>query len=212
MQAYIEMINKIPDTNESGRQHDYAYTIDELEKIIKDVPIVKSIPKTDTIARIFGKTRDENFVSDWLAYLIRNDRQILGLIFEYFAFDMPIVDYEVIREYGFESGRRIDLLVESDEFIIGIENKIDSGQQLNQLKDYNKSLSKLAGDRGVLMIFLKPSNNKSIPTHGFLELTYDELSTILKKVNVSFVYNLRFAFLLQDFITHLEENLMSKNS
>lgn len=189
----------------------YSYSLDELEKMFIQIPSSKPKPITDTIARIFGKTRDENFISDWLAYLIGNDNQVLELLFEHFDFGESVSDFSVVREYLFNDGRRIDFLIESDSFIVGIENKVDSGKQQNQLRDYQRNIKKLAKGRAILLVFLKPYNNSSVASNGFVGLDYEELVSILKRSEVNFINDLRNAFLLQDFITHLEENLMSKN-
>ncbi|NLC05809.1 MAG: PD-(D/E)XK nuclease family protein [Erysipelothrix sp.] len=212
MEKYIKMINEIPSTNNNKELEISFLSLDAMDKMFDDIPTINPIPKTDTIALIFNKVRDENFISDWLAYLIEKDIQILELIFEHFQFEESVSDFNVIREYTFYDGRRIDFLIESDQFLIGIENKVDSGKQQNQLEDYKKNIVEIAEDRNILLVFLKPFSNNSHATHGFLDLTYDELASILKKVKVNFINNLRYSFLLQDFIIHLEENLMSKNN
>ena len=211
MEKYYNVMRLIPRTKENKKCVNNIYSFDELNQIINDMPSIRIIPKTDTIARIFGRTRDENFISDWLAYLIQSDVRLLEMLFNHFFFEGSDTEYEVIREYQFENGRRIDILIMSDTFVIGIENKVDSGLQYNQLKDYGKSIRKLAGDKYVLMILLKPENNIALATHDFVSLSYKDLSVILREVKVNFIEDLRLAFLLQDFIIHLEENFMENN-
>lgn len=212
MDKFVRIINEMPITGtERTETSVYSYSLDELEKMFIQIPSSKPKPITDTIARIFGKTRDENFISDWLAYLIGNDNQVLELLFEHFDFGESVSDFSVVREYLFNDGRRIDFLIESDSFIVGIENKVDSGKQQNQLRDYQRNIKKLAKGRAILLVFLKPYNNSSVASNGFVGLDYEELVSILKRSEVNFINDLRNAFLLQDFITHLEENLMSKN-
>lgn len=211
MDKYYDVMRLIPRTKENKKCVNNIYSFDELNQIINDMPSIRIISKTDTIARIFGRTRDENFISDWLAYLIQSDVRLLEMLFNHFFFEGSDTEYELIREYQFENGRRIDILIMSETFVIGIENKVDSGLQPNQLKDYGKSIRKLAGDKYVLMILLKPENNIALATHDFVNLSYKDLSVILREVKVNFIEDLRLAFLLQDFIIHLEENFMGNN-
>ncbi len=48
---------------------------------------------------------------------------------------------KVDTEHSTDKGRRIDILIDFPNFVIGIENKIWAGDQKDQLKDYNEYLA-----------------------------------------------------------------------
>ena len=104
--------------------------------------------------------------------------------------------------------------------IIGIENKIWSGLGYQQLQDYSKSLEKLSKGKEIRKILLLPQNNMSINLNknnsdisvsGFVSVTYEDFANALKNLQINFIENLRSSFLLQDFITYVEEYFMDSN-
>lgn len=179
----------------------------EVEDIIEAIPNGRVKMKTKTIARIFKKDRAENFISDWFAFLMENNLDVLESLFTCAGVTIENLDFVIEREYIFQDGRRIDFLLNSEDTIVGIENKIDAVKLENQLRDYSQSLDKLAEDKDVVKIFLKPESNLSEASHGFISVTYEELILELKKIHINFIEDLRGAFLLNDFITHVEENI-----
>lgn len=186
-------------------------------------------PPTNTIAHIFRKESQENFISDWIAYLIDpvsfGNAEPLNALLEVAGFDDCIDEngiIEISREKTFDDQRRIDFYIETEELIIGIENKIWSGLGDQQLEDYSESLEKLAEskEKEVRKILLLPQNNTSIDlsennsdisVSGFVSVTYEDFANALKKLQINFIENLRSSFLLQDFITYVEEYLMDSN-
>ncbi|GAB2023969.1 hypothetical protein OfM1_00390 [Lactovum odontotermitis] len=206
---YEQLLSNIPNTDVAEK----SFSIEELTNVVLNAPqsVVKT--KTETIARIFGKTRGENFISDWLAFLMKHNPEVLRAVFQ--SADIPAEDleFDVEREHVFSDGRRIDLLLTGENVIVGIENKIDSGKQNDQLKDYSKSLEGLAsGEKSVVKIFLKPASNESEATDGFIEVTYERLLEELKLIPMDFILDLRGSFLLLDFIKHIEENIIMGNN
>lgn len=191
--------------------HEDSIFKEEFKAVIDAIPDSRVKIKTETIARIFKKDRAENFISDWLAFLMENNPSVLKSIFKCADVSMENLDFEIEREYVFQDNRRIDFLLIGQNTIVGIENKVDSGKLENQLKDYSKSLDKLAGKRNIVKIFLKPKSNLSEASDGFIPITYEELILEFKKIHIDFIEDLRVAFLLNDFITHVEENIALKN-
>jgi hypothetical protein len=177
-----------------------------------NVPQTTIKKKSDTIARIFNKTKSENFISDWFAYLMRHNPEVLSALLS--AADINLEDYEfnIEREHVFDDGRRIDFLLTNETSIIGIENKIDSGKQDNQLRDYSNSLNEENDGKDVYKIFLKPAYNGATATDGFVEVTYEALVEELRTIRMDFINDMRGAFLLLDFVTHIEENIIMANS
>ncbi len=70
-------------------------------------------------------------------------------------------------EWGTDEGRRIDILLKirnnkSDIIaVLGIENKVDSGEQTEQLSDYQKAIVRNYPKVPKLLIFLTPDGRKS---------------------------------------------------
>lgn len=202
----------------------FRQLIEELNKQFHDCNVN---PPTNTIAHIFRKESQENFISDWIAYLIDpvsfGNAEPLSALLEVAGFDDCIDKNEIIeisREKTFDDQRRIDFYIETEELIIGIENKIWSGLGYHQLKDYSKSLEKLSNGKEIRKILLLPQNNTSInlsknnsdiSVSGFVSVTYEDFVNALRKLQINFIENLRSSFLLQDFITYVEEYFMNSN-
>ena len=178
---------------------------------------------TNTIARIFNKEGHENFISDWIAYLLDpstfGTTEPLNVLLSMAGYEESIgtvENIEVLREHTFSDQRRIDFLIETDECLIGIENKIWSDLGYKQLEDYEKSLNDISKGRKIIKVLLFPASNKGEGVQktlvesatGFVPITYEQYADKLKDIRLNFIENLRSAFMLQDFITYVEEYLM----
>lgn len=183
----------------------------KFNQVIFDMPSTEIATKTNTIARIFGKNKDENFISDLLAFLMENNVEVLHKLLELSNSEDRISTYIISREYVFTNGRRIDFLIESDELLIGIENKIDSKEQTNQLKDYSIDLENISNGRNCIKILLKPKYNNIQAHSGFIYINYEDYVNSLKEIHLDFIQDLRGSFLLLDFIKHMEENIIMSN-
>jgi len=60
----------------------------------------------------------------------------------------------VSREVTTEAGRRIDIIVDTPQVLVGIENKPWAGQQQNQLRDYLNELKRRARGKNFQLILL----------------------------------------------------------
>ncbi|SJZ97908.1 PD-(D/E)XK nuclease superfamily protein [Pilibacter termitis] len=182
--------------------------LERAEETLSMIPqsVVKT--KTETIARVFGKPKAENFISDWFAFLLRNNSKVVEALLCSAGYEFDGQEFEVNREYIFSDGRRIDFLLKSETTIIGIENKIDSGKQDNQLEDYSNELEEMEKGKNIVKIFLKPSYNVSKATSEFIEVNYEDLIEEMKKIPLDFISDLRGSFFLLDFIKHIEENII----
>ena len=76
-------------------------------------------------------------------------------------------EINTITEWYTEKGRRLDILIKIQDnrtgdvkAIIGIENKIDSGEQFEQISDYQKSLIKTFPNKPILIFFLTPDGRQ----------------------------------------------------
>lgn len=187
--------------------------LQEIREFLDNLPYIRIKEKEFTLAHIFRKNRNENFSSDWLAYILdpalfKSYKPINALlkILKKSTIDINqkvTVEREVsLGEYG-----RIDLLITTDEYLIGIENKIDAWTRENQCEDYAKGLNERKGEKEVVCVLLSPQSN-NVSSVKFESLNYEELIEEFKLISIDFIKNLRSAFLLKDYITYMEENIM----
>lgn len=195
-------------------------------ELIEQMPLTKTNPPTNTIAHIFHHEQKENFISDWLAFLINPEytgstEPLTALLkLAVGTEQIDISDVSIFREYTFEDQRRIDFLIETGDYLIGIENKIWSDLQDRQLEDYKAQLSspKVLNGRQLILILLYPKRNSSLPTnspehlHSFLTVTYEDLIDEFKKIRFSIFENLRATVMMEDFILHMEEYIMAESN
>jgi hypothetical protein len=197
----------------------YERRLSNLAEIYSYLPDEKD---RDTILGIFNKRYDENYISDYLAFILDPYRngigtQPLNMILDYFTEEDNSLskedNIEINREFTLSNNRRIDLLINiNDSLIIGIENKIFAVESQNQTSDYAKNIRNMFGnDKDYLFIFLT-KGGKEATSEEFLSLTYKVLVSLFKKVAFDFSENIRKSIYYQDFIIHLEEFIMTDNS
>lgn len=185
--------------------------------------------KPFTMPCIFGKEYAENFISDWLCYIL--DPELNGVGYEPLNTllklagtseidrDVEYVDLEKAREHTFDDGSRsrIDFLIpvfdrETEElrYYIAIENKIHSTEGENQTEKYYKKVEKLTGKPNSknIYIFLYVSGQEA-ENRYFKNVRYENLIKGFKAIPVSFDDDPRRTFLFQEFITHIEEYILS---
>ena len=100
---------------------------------------------------------------------------------------MDLSDTEVVAEWqcGMMEGRRIDVLIHSARHKLAcvIENKVDSDEGEDQLKDYREAAENWfsAGSEDYRLAFVYLTKDGSKPRHGepYYALSYRELSEIL---------------------------------
>lgn len=219
MESLISLKNKF-NLSEQNKIRNYQYELDKLNSIINYLP--DKIRKT-TIPMIFNSSLDENFISDYLAYVLNPKINGLGntplkhLFKNFKNIDIEIAEefengIEIAREYTFKSNRRIDLLILiGGSFVIGIENKIKADEHGEQTKSYAKSIDEEFPDREALLIYLTVQEKRPA-SKEFKILTYWDLINILNAVKFNFTDNIRKSVFFDDFKLHLEEFIMKKES
>ena len=87
--------------------------------------------------------KEINFAKDFSLYIVCNEYKdkIKNAKFE-----------NVYREFQTKEGRRIDILIVFDKFEIIIENKINAGEQENQLLDYYND--RYNGEKDIFLVYL----------------------------------------------------------
>ncbi len=193
-----------------------------LEILTKSTEMLPDGRRTETIPTIFGKVFDENFISDYLAYILNPKKNGVGTsplrkFVENFKENITIneaeIDFNKVtmnREYTLKNNRRIDLLIKVDNsLIIGIENKIFSKEGDKQTKDYAECINKEFIDYTRLLCYLTPRKDSPESTK-FISLSYDQLGKLLRDINYDFTENIRKSVIFNDFIIHLEEYIVNK--
>ena len=195
-------------------------------ELLEQMPAANIMPPANTIGHIFRHEEKENFISYWLAFLLNpeytgNSEPLSALLqLAEASGTVDLSNVSIVRESVLEDKRRIDFIIETSSHIIGIENKIWSGLQENQLEDYRKELVKKAKTDGkdVVLILLYPQRNtccknlKKEELFGFKPVTYEDLVSEFKHIRFNIFDNLRATVLMEDFIIHMEEYIMKDSS
>ena len=196
---------------------DYRTRLPILAALYKKCP--KAPEPIMTIPRIFGRAHDENFISDYLAYILDPGKNGLGTapleaflkLCQIDIMNIPLEHAHISREYGLENGR-IDLLIECGEYlVVGVENKIFSPEEGGQTIYYSQVMDDYFP--GILhsLVFLTREGKMAKSLKAF-SLSYAMLWEILKKVSIPDTRDRRKLVLWEDFLEHLEVYIMKSKS
>ncbi|MEA3439069.1 MAG: PD-(D/E)XK nuclease family protein [Chloroflexota bacterium] len=176
-------------------------------------------PRPDTIPAIFNRAYDENFISDYLAYVLNPDknglgteplRALLGLVSAEFN-GIDIQEADIYREYTLDSGR-IDLLIIIDEaLVVGIENKILSSESDNQTEYYAKVIRRDFTEYQKALIFLSPHGTQPSSKY-FRAVSYRQLLDSFRRMPYDWITDVKKSVLWEDFLQHLEEYIVSEKT
>lgn len=169
----------------------------------------RKTPGTMNIAEIMNRHHLENQHSNILSFLIDPDEKHNHIEYgESFLFLLKEKGlkikgskiFSVTREDSTDEYRRMDLLIETDTDFIIIENKIDAGDQQNQISDYVSFLEcKTNAPDKIFIVYLtlfgdEPSKksismemlNELKKSKRFISLSYsDDIISWLEKLQVS---------------------------
>ena len=200
---------------------------EELLKSFSKLPKARQRPKT--LLEISGYPHFENVASNILAFFFcptedhgfgsRVLRSLLSLVESQCDSDL-LADFTIYREAVTSGGNRLDILAESSDLVIGVENKIFA-PGYNDWKDYSDFLEQKANATGKppIKIVLCLRKEGLDPDHGFRMISYDEFSEcLLKNIGTELLdANPRYLALLLDFVntmknrktgTHMDPNLV----
>jgi hypothetical protein len=168
-------------------------------------------PKPLTIPAIFGRSHHENFISDYLAFILDPTKNGIGTaplaqFLELCGLDPDVVSLNEVtihREYIVGSGR-IDLLLEWEETqVVGIENKIYAVEGEGQTKYYACEIPRLFEDTPCHFVYLTRDGHKA-DSRKFRPISYADLLSALRQVVVAPNTGARQLVLWYDFLEHLE--------
>lgn len=209
---YQSLLQKERDA-ERERLGDYETRLDDLEDRFAHAKGPPSKPLT--IPAVFGRSYDENFISDYLAYAIDPSRNGIGEApLERFLslcgidpVERPLADVVVHREYYLEGGR-IDLLLEwEDTMVLGIENKILSAEGLDQTRYYAQVMARKFAVVPYHLIYLTRTGDRA-SSDEFQPVSYKQVGEALRQVQISPDTTARHRVLWEDFLEHLEEYII----
>lgn len=192
--------------------------IEKDEKVLIEYLKLPDKTFSESIFNIAGYPNYENVCSNILQFYFNPFQEhSLGDLFLKSLFDLLGEDFlfispkniNIIREYRTEKGCRIDLVMLTDDYVIGIENKMFHILN-NDLANYKSTLNKIANDRKIIKIVL--TLKKCKPSNGFISITYKSFLERIKSnlglyTNTS---NQKWLLFLLDFI-HTIENFVGVN-
>lgn len=165
-----------------------------LSEISKVLSSVKDKGCVDpSFLEIIDKGSNENMVSKYLLYLLKNDIEFLNAILRHCYkdefYEVDSVEF-ACTEYVISEKKRIDILIQGrdvkdQKVLIVIENKIYSHEGLNQCNNYYKYCSVKYKDHKQYYLFLYPDFNPNIKTlsnENFVKMTYTQLSEVLNSL------------------------------
>jgi len=154
----------------------------KLEKLLEELKSIKATNTTPepSFMDISGFPHYENVCSNILKFFVMskelhglNDlfiQALLNSLGEIVNHEIEV--YEVIREQATNKGNRLDLVILTREYVIGIENKIFAGLY-NDLDDYSNYLNGIKGGRSLFKVILSiyPSQSSN---SGFINIRYSD--------------------------------------
>lgn len=176
-----------------------------------------------TMPIIYHKPYSENYISDWLAFILNPKINELGNeplnILLSLAGKQRIapdesVDFSRPREVWLDKNNRIDFLIpvmrnKQIEYYIAIENKILACEGDNQTERYYQYVKNELGAKGVF-IFLTPFGTKAKNTH-FCNISYKEFIKELDDFMISDMPDLskKNRVYINEFINHIRTYILS---
>lgn len=186
-----------------------------------------------TFMAISGYPHYENVCSNILAFLFDSDAEhgfsnlwLRALMNCYPNNDnsenSDIRSESIEREFPTSKGGRLDLLIQTNKYVIGIENKIYS-TVTNNLEDYANTIEKTYKDcdsncdNKCILLTLRDESNKA--KNGFINITYKQLFEEVKSLMGEYIdkANNTWLIYIKDFIYEIEglignmENTIDKN-
>lgn len=136
------------------------------------------------------------------------------------------LEYSLVNtEISTDDNRRIDILIRMPNgWVIGIENKINAGDQRNQLKDYNNYLNKISQQKYVLIYLtcngrepseesISTSERKELEKQGrFMAISYRKLLIPWLRESLTECEADKVRWFVKDFISWIKENCQEVRS
>ena len=197
------------------------FLVDETFKILEK----KLISQTSKKSNIFEILKIKNMEirhSNFLGWLLEpneshglNNQFLNGFVEEgvnknkysdIFIDAASIKSLTIEREY-----KNIDLLIESENFVFCIENKIFSNEHSNQLNKYKKIVEKEFPNKEKVFIYLTPSGKPSQQeSELYLPISYTIVLDVLNNINYQNIDKNAKTYIF-DYIATLEKDVLKNN-
>mgnify|MGYP001199351424 FL=1 len=119
----------------------------------------------------------------------------------------------VFREYTGQSGR-IDILIETKNFVVCLENKIDSPESPNQLQNYKKIIEKDFPTKKHFYVFLTPDGRESDNLSDlYYPISYFQIKQIIIEIleNKSLLIEVNAKSYLESYIEILDYDVLQQD-
>ena len=148
-------------------------------ELLQEFESLPSPEKSESIFDIAGYPHYENVASNILSfYLNPNNEHGLGNLLLSSLLNLSGGNesrqdvVQISREVSTKKGGRLDIVIETDSQVIGIENKIYHHLN-NDLADYSDSIDEWARPKQLCAIKIVLSTRKEVEISGFVCVTYD---------------------------------------
>ena len=181
--------------------------MEEIENFLKEYKYLEYKKVDLNFFQIAGFPHYENVSSNILKYYLDNN-----FVFKAFSncillnYDLANDNVEYIeREYGTENYKRIDIVVSTNKYIIGIENKIYAVLN-NPIEDYISTLKNLAEKEKKEYILVILSKNKVEKDERYKNILHTDFSAEVKKYYPELLNNLghRYFLLLTEYLANID--------
>ena len=190
------------------------FEAERLVKAFREVALHE--PDHPTIMELSGYPHWETVCSNLLAFFFDPSSPhglkslCLDALLDAAALDgehQPLSNVVIEREAGTNTGKKLDLLVTSDNHVIAIENKIFA-PLANPLADYAALAASKTnkGQRTVIKVLLAIFPPSADPSHGFIRISYEHFFHILRgRLKQQSEYaDPRYYLYLEDFMKTVE--------
>jgi hypothetical protein len=147
------------------------------------------------------------FLNRFLQDVLLDDRAVGVSVVEVPSIDNKKV--EIRREW-----KNIDLLINTENFVVCIENKIWSSENSGQLKKYKRIIENEFPTKKHIFVFLSPYGDEASLKNIYINYSYERIIDILESMlNSSSLYlNKSVSGYIRDYLTILKQNLMGNDN
>ena len=188
----------------------YSELLNEASELYKKIP-----KKEKTFMEVSGYPHYENVCSNILAFYFNpiEEHKLNNLFINSFIkiliskkINIKTINktdkLKIDREYTTLKGNRIDIVIQHNNFVIGIENKIYAAVN-NDFEDYSETLNKL--NKNSIKVLLSLHDNSDIINNTeFVNITYQEFFNQLKIDLLNCQENNKWILFLNEFIKNIE--------
>jgi hypothetical protein len=179
--------------------------MEEIQDFLEQYALAEYEEKEPNIFQIAGFPHYENVSSNVLEYFLKYPivlQSLLSCISDKYDTSKYIT---IDREAQTKNNKKIDILINTNRYIIGIENKINAWLY-NPVDDYCEYLQELAANEQKEVIFIVLSKNKAPENKKYINILYSNFALTLRKNYARLLSSLghRYFFLLNEYVENIE--------